>query len=285
MLDPALVQAFVISLPAAAARRAHILGCLAGRMTAHVVEAVDGRAWTPAEQARFSPDPFCVRQRRVLQPAEIACSVSHRTAMQAFLATGARYGLILEDDATLTGAAIERIGALLTALPEMDLVKLCGYASPVIGRGRVHGTAAGVTVLRVLALGERAHGYLVSRAGAERLVRTLLPVTAPIDIFWRYPWAHGCEIYETSPWLVGLTPEADASTINPVEAERARQPLRLRHLPAYLRFKLDRSLRARLNGARRFGPGFLLGRRTGFVSGLPSGEVAPGVLGEDAKGP
>ncbi len=272
MLDPALVQAFVISLPVAEARRRHVLGCLDGRIRAHLVTAENGRAWTAEEFHRACPDPYCLNHRRQLHPGEVACSVSHRKAMLAFLETRARYGLILEDDATLTPEAIRQLGAVLSTLPAMELLKLCGAGRATIGPGVLHGTADGVTVVRALTLGERAHGYVVSRAGAEKLVRSILPVRAPFDLFWRTAWSHGCEIYESAPWLVGLTEAAEHSTID-AGISHAKISLPFSRVPAYVRFKLGRSLRRRIDGVRRFGIGFLFGR-TRIVTGLPSG-VAP----------
>ncbi len=263
MLDPARVQAFVISLPAADVRREHIFGCLEGRIQARWIVAENGRAWSPEEVRRYCPDPYCVAQGRLLQPAEVACSVSHLKALKAFLQTDARNALILEDDATVTPEALHQIGAILDTLPSMDLLRLCGVGSAHIGRGTVHGVVDGVTVLRVLALGEHTHGYVVSRAGAQKLVNTILPVRAPYDIFWRNSWTTGCDIYESSPWLVWLTDEALHSTIES-SAGRERHSVDLAHLVPYLLYKIGGSYHRRRDRARRFG-----GAR--LISGLPSG--------------
>lgn len=69
------------------------------------VTAVDAQAMAPEEIASHVPtvdDPSKVVYPRELKPGEVACFLSHRKCWQRLVDSGERWGLIFEDDVTLS---------------------------------------------------------------------------------------------------------------------------------------------------------------------------------------
>ncbi|MDD9937855.1 MAG: hypothetical protein OXT09_29865 [Myxococcales bacterium] len=118
-----------------------------------------------------------VREPR-LTPAEVSLYAKHLAALRQAHDRGARWALVLEDDALLTPEAERQLQRALRGIPE-DAQLVCIGAS---ARGEV---ADGRTAVRI----ERANrmrtnvAYLVSAGGCQTLLGALehAPIALPID--------------------------------------------------------------------------------------------------------
>jgi glycosyl transferase family 25 len=261
-----MIQAFVISLPDAHSRRAAMKAMLAENISYEIVDAVPGRDLATRER-EFCIDRYCARFFRDMSLNEIACAVSHKRALERFLDSEAEFGLIFEDDACIEPAALRQLSELIAVRPvTFDLIKLGGYGTR-LAPGRVVAQSSTVHLVAVVSPTVCSHAYLVSRSGAEKLVRTILPVREPFDAFLRNVYQHRCAIFETSPWLATTSHNAAESTIGARPAPRRYSP----SIPKTLRsaaFRIRYNVLRRLFNLRRFGFSYVT--KSGFVR-LPSG--------------
>jgi glycosyl transferase family 25 len=164
--------------------------------------AVDGRALSQAEQAAAVAPRF---EFQPINAGEIGLFMSHRRAWQRIVDSGQAYGAVFEDDVVLAQALPQVLAAIAQAAPPGDVVKL-----ETTGRAVVLGDAA-------LALGEGGqalqrlhswHGgtaaYVVSRAGALRLLAATDPLADPVDQVMFNPLSRVCaalEVWQAVPAL------------------------------------------------------------------------------------
>lgn len=154
--------------------------------------AYDGRGKRPEDLPLYDAAQARRSFGRLLTGAEIGCFLSHLEGARRYLASGADYGLVLEDDATIPAYAADTLARLLDAL---DLGKAgapwwvgnLGEATrrvvtPLTGAGPKH---------RLV----RAHYHpllttavLWNRAGAEAFLRDAGTIAMPVDQFLRH-WA------------------------------------------------------------------------------------------------
>ena len=259
-----MIKAFVISLPDATTRRAAMNAMLAGNIEYEILDATAGKDLAGRER-EFCKDLYCPRAFRDLSLNEIACSLSHKRAMERFLASGADYGLILEDDAFIAIENFARIASVARAKFDLDFMKISGSGDPLLF-GKVYEKSDDVTIIAVPSISSGAHAYIVSRAGARKLINTILPVSEPYDLFLRNIYAHKCAIFETSPWLAKLSDDAANTTIGG-DRISPRRSASLNKTMRSAAFRLRYSVMRRMFNLGRFGVSYL--RKSGFVK-LPS---------------
>ena len=162
-----MIPVYVINLLRSPDRRAFMLEQLAGAGVAgEFIAVVDGRACR-------------ARGPALLSVGERALILSHRKVWRRLLASGASFGVVLEDDAHLGGG----FAALLAAdwrVHAFDVVKL-ETVSDRVWIARRGASLAGRTLRRLGAEHLGSAGYLVSRAGAQKLIAMTQRLDAPID--------------------------------------------------------------------------------------------------------
>ena len=173
----------------------------------------------PPEQAsRWYSDDLNARQYyKPLRNGEKGCYASHIGAWQQLLASDAPALVVLEDDVRLAaqfGAAIEAIAALNEP---WDMVKLMGRLQHEKVRSQrplLPGTAL-VDYARVPSM---TAGYVISRAGAAKLLAHRQPFGRPIDVDLRFWWECGAlRILGVSPAVIELD---DTSLVSSIWDER-----------------------------------------------------------------
>lgn len=152
------------------------------------IPAVDGRKRPASSFPEYdSPRTISFLDRDLLG-GEIACWLSHQHCLQAFLETGAPYGLVLEDDSVLHDGFRD------------DLEELLAFAAanPSFEWHVVHLASRGLkltTPLRPLRTRRLYHAHyfpmrsttlLWSRAGAQAFMASADRIFAPIDTYLRY---------------------------------------------------------------------------------------------------
>jgi glycosyl transferase family 25 len=158
---------FYINLDRRPDRREFMAAQLAGLgLAGERIAALTPRELTPEQLSRFC-DP--VRGGR-LTPVTLSCKLSHIAALEAFLATEARYGLVLEDDAILSPRLPDFLAALEADPQTIDLLRLETSLRGIRFR-RIERRLAGVALVRPLSWEGGAAAYVVSRAAAEQHIR------------------------------------------------------------------------------------------------------------------
>lgn len=223
------MQLFFINL----ARRKDRLAAMTARLDAlnlraHRVAALDARTVREGllAQTFTRSGPL-----GVLPKGDKCCSLSHRRAWEAFLETGARYGVILEDDVVLDNAAR---GLLADAdwIPEgVEVVKLehFGPDGQRVLVGQPTPVATGRAIAPILSRHTGAAAYVLSRSAAIKLLgveRWSVPVDHLIFNPNVSPLARELRPYQMLPAIARQAADA-ASDIRPWRLADRRLSLKL----------------------------------------------------------
>ena len=168
----------------------------------------------PPEQAsRWYSDDLNARQYyKPLRNGEKGCYASHIGAWQQLLASDAPALVVLEDDVRLTPQFAEVVNAIAALQEPWDMVKLLGRDREKVRSERplVPGTAL-VDYARVPSM---TAGYVVSRAGATKLLAHRQPFGRPIDVDLRFWWeCDQLRILGVSPSAIALDDTSEVSSI------------------------------------------------------------------------
>jgi glycosyl transferase family 25 len=164
-----VIPVYVINLARSPERRAFMVEGLArSGVTPEFVVAVDGRA------CRSTQPP-----RAALSRAETALILSHRKAWRRFLRSMAEFAIVFEDDAHF-GEGFDALIASDWRGFAFDVVKLETTLSRVwIARRGI--SFAGRSLRRIGAEHLGSGAYLVSRAGATKLLKLTRTLAEPVD--------------------------------------------------------------------------------------------------------
>lgn len=168
----------------------------------------------PPEQAsRWYSDDLNARQYyKPLRNGEKGCYASHIGAWQQLLVSDAPALVVLEDDVRLTPQFAEVVKAIAALQEPWDMVKLLGRDREKVRSQRplVPGTAL-VDYSRVPSM---TAGYVVSRAGAAKLLAHRQPFGRPIDVDLRFWWeCDQLRILGVSPSAIALDDTSEVSSI------------------------------------------------------------------------
>jgi glycosyl transferase, family 25 len=147
------------------------LGVDAERVEARIPEGLP-----IASIARWT-DP--VRPRHV-SPAELACTFSHRKVWRLIVKRDLPVACVLEDDAHLS-PAFGRLAASRPVLHDFDIVKIEQRNLPTAIGLQVGELMPGIGLHRLYSYPLGACGYLITQAGARKLLERNIPLDVPVD--------------------------------------------------------------------------------------------------------
>ncbi len=210
-------------------------------MSFSILRGVVGRELSAAEIKSFAPSRFMARFCREMGAGEVGCTLSHKLALETFLASGEAMALILEDDAVVPLNLREAIALLVDRLPpDWGILKVGGIGGV---RGRLLQETTVGKIVETHATTVCSHAYVVSRQGALQLLRRILPVRFPYDIYLRDTHVHRAKTFEVVPTLVVQEDLAGSR----IDCDRKERPPSsdLGSLLAYLAWKLGHEIRRR----------------------------------------
>ena len=229
----------VISLPEAADRRA--------TFAARAAQTSLPWRWFDARRElgpglEHDPDEAIVAKGRPMYPGELGCYASHYAAWTSFLESDTDQLLVLEDDTIVDWG-------FLAAMVEVDLAAAgIAYLRLYAKRPCPFRTLLTNAIVRQRSIIEffdrplGTQGYVLTRAGARRLVPHCRRVRRPIDDELDRSWDHGIRTLCVFPF-----PVIEESTASGIEAARWDpyvMPRRLR-LRRYRTRLTDRALKIR----------------------------------------
>jgi glycosyl transferase family 25 len=202
---PTDLACFLINLDRSTERLATMQARLARLGLAYQrIAGVDGAQLSEEAFLRHTTEN---RYYKPIRRGEVGCYLSHLKAMEAFLASSARYALILEDDCVLhpdsnlvLRAAIELRDATPDPLLQWDVLKLNRGRrrqvdlAPLAGGHRLVEYGLSVPITTAAALW--------TRAAAEAFQRAYRGASRPIDCDLQHPWEYGFSILSVHPPLV-----------------------------------------------------------------------------------
>ena len=178
---------YCINLKSATRRRLHILN-QAKRAAIDIifVDAIEGKH-IEIENAKGYDRKNRLRYLKDLEPNEIACTLSHRLALETFLADPYPHCVIMEDDAIFDQNLHSDILAILSRINGFDLFKLESRDS----RGVVLGTLDRLQIMLPLKASNGATAILYTKNGARKLLESLDRFSHAIDTHIGFAWKTG----------------------------------------------------------------------------------------------
>ncbi|MGY5808311.1 glycosyltransferase family 25 protein [Rhizobium sp. LEGMi198b] len=202
------------------------------------VDGVDG-ALLPREQwIDVDHDRFRRRHGRVILPGEYGCYRSHLMALRQFLADGSEAAVIIEDDIALDGDFLARAMAAKEAIPNAEVIKLVNHRWG--GFRAAAQSRTGDLIGRCLFGPQGSTAcYLVTRSGAEKIVKALAVMSLPWDVAVERGWDMRTSIFTTRANIVGFSPLQRSTMIGWRRDYRAAKSAAWRRVPAHLFRTLD----------------------------------------------
>ncbi|HKU59903.1 MAG TPA: glycosyltransferase family 25 protein [Gemmatimonadales bacterium] len=229
----------VISLPEATERRAVF--------SARAAKTSLAWRWFDARRdlgpdLEHDPDEAIVAKGRPMYPGELGCYASHHAAWTDFLEGDADQLLVLEDDTIVDWGFLESLAGV--DLDAAGLAYLRLYAKrPCPFRVLVRNAIARQrSLVEFLDRPLGTQGYVLTRAGARRLVPHCRRVLRPIDDELDRAWDHGIRTLCVFPFPV--IEESSASSIDAARWDPYVMPGRLR-LRRYRTRLTERALKLR----------------------------------------
>lgn len=224
-----MIAAYVINLARSPDRWQLVAETAPGRVNLVRVEGIEGKAVPPAARNDLDAERFRACHGRIVLDGEYGCYRSHLRALRMVADGPDEIALVGEDDIRFRDAVGERVRAIFTAAPDIELLKLVNHrVSGFRERGR---SSLGDAYGRCL------HGpqgsaacYAVTRAGARKLMASLDMMWLPYDIAFERGWATAVSTWTTAEPLVTLDGFRSPTTIATRDQYRAAKLPRLRQL-------------------------------------------------------
>lgn len=172
-----------------------------------------------------------IHGRSIIHPGEIGCYASHLKALSDFLATGKRFGLIMEDDVTPQPWLEKSLATLIEWESDWDIVPLFHFhrGGPIALQ-----SAPQLSLTVFFGPVTSAAAYLVSRRAAAVLLEKLATMEACFDHALFSSWHHALRVRGVTPMPIRLAAEANVSTINSTPFKKPFFLFRIRTFAARL---------------------------------------------------
>lgn len=178
------------------------------------IEGLDGRLknrdkWMNVDEAAFEG----VTGRKIL-PGEYGCYRSHILALETFLESNEPFAVILEDDVVPDEQTDSRISSIIQEIDAFDVIKLVNHRSSgfILAKQTSEGDNIGRTLFGPQG---SAAAYLVSRHGAQRLLKSISTMRLPWDVALEQYWAYDGNLMSSEDNVLTFTDERDNSHIAP----------------------------------------------------------------------
>lgn len=169
--------------------------------------AVNGRALSDADLTRVY-DARANRRfaRHDLVAPEIGCYLSHIKAAEWLRDSGAAAAVILEDDLRVTGDFAATIAALqadhAARAGAWDMVKLFSFKP--VRLDQVCAIGQGITLGRPDRVPSTTLGYVLTRAGAEKILAKVPPIFRPVDEDHKHFWEFDLRVAMIAPQPIAI---------------------------------------------------------------------------------
>ena len=137
---------------------------------------------------------------RDLTLGEFGCFYAHKRVLEKMIVKNLPYALILEDDFIFLDSFKENIGHLINCSYDWELVRL--ISKPKLKRKLRKPVAELGINNQLVRLGSApggAYAYLISKKGAEKLLKSMTKIWCPIDVLMGQPWKTNLEILAVMP--------------------------------------------------------------------------------------
>jgi glycosyl transferase family 25 len=236
----------VISLRSAGARRVHFSKSAADTAL----------AWSffDAHTAIAAPLEYdAAGARRVhgrgLTPGELGVYASHAAVWRQLLDSNERQMMVFEDDVVADWPLIERLASYDFSAIGVDYLRLFTKIPPRFRKMKSPFLDRYHHLIRITGFALGTQAYMITRSGAERLVKHASRIECPVDAYMDKYWTHGVPNLALYPFPV--FERFDASSIG--EARFEKQPMPVADRVALFRRRLQERV-AMVRNAMGFDP-------------------------------
>lgn len=228
--------------------RALVDALTAQQVNHELVAGVDGRHEMPALSADETLDQARSLGRRqvLLTSSEVGCYLSHLRAIRTAYEAGLERLCMLEDDVELEPSFAEVLTALASLGTDVELVRLMGLK--IHKRKLVAPLATEHMLTRPVKGLCGTQGYVINRAGMEKVLRHGAVIAEPFDKFLDHFWEIDLRCYAVEPHVICERPSE--STIRKNSRDKAAKPFAARLSKHVVKIKRSINRRAYL-GQRR----------------------------------
>ncbi|MFC4623252.1 glycosyltransferase family 25 protein [Comamonas nitrativorans] len=167
---------------------------------------------TPAAQENlFSSSKNALQYYKPLANGEKGCYASHIHVWRKLLASDAQAMVVLEDDVRLHTDFSEVIHGIARIGQPWDMIKLVGRSQEKVRAQRP--LVAGHGLIQYARVPSLTAAYVISRAGAEKLLRTRVPFGRPVDVDLRFWFENDLHVFGVLPAAVSLDDTSEISSI------------------------------------------------------------------------
>ncbi len=197
------VPIYVISLPESTDRRA----AMAAQMERLglefcFIDAVDGRKLDMLAQEKYDAAKRLAFFGLHLKGGEWGCFLSHKKIYEMMMRENIDQAVIFEDDALIDPRFPEVLNAVLSMDIDYDAIRFMG-SNKIARKGYRHiiEVDRGLWLGRLPSIHGGAHAYLISRAGAEKMMTFFArnKIAYPIDTLLGRCWETGMNVYAINP--------------------------------------------------------------------------------------
>jgi glycosyl transferase, family 25 len=175
-------------------------------------EAVCGAELNATARAALCPAALNRRQyHRTLSPGEIGCYASHMSVWRQLLQSGESALAVFEDDIEVTGPLAHVLDSIDQLPQPGDIVKLIGRSVEKVA-DRVP-LCRGCDLIAYRRVPSLTGGYVITRRGAEKLLRRHPPFGRPVDVDMRHWWECGLVVLGVQPYPLCEAESAQRTTI------------------------------------------------------------------------
>lgn len=139
---------------------------------------------------------------RMFTLGEEACFASHMVTLRKFLETNASVAMVVEDDAIPDPQLAAVVEAVLAKGLKFEILKLEGIAASGSRAALDVMPVPGGRVVKSFKPSSGSAGYLVTRAGARKLLGRSGTLAAPYDDYLNNIGLHGAQVLHVAPWLI-----------------------------------------------------------------------------------
>lgn len=237
MATPSVIY-LAINLPKSVERRVLVeQQAQKAGITIQIVPAVAGADLTEEQRRMYDTQRRAAMYTTHLSPNEQACMHSHLKALRTFLASGADYGAVFEDDVLLSDNFLAGIDCLLHRVKGWEVAKL--YNRPC----KLYDICPPMADSPLQPVFPKkipwgAIGYLYSRAAAEKIVRHLTSFWMGADaMLVKTMLVHSIPVIGITPNIIDTAfPDNEQSDIDALGRRLKRYSPR-RTLPMFLRYR------------------------------------------------
>ncbi len=208
-----MIPVLVISLKEETQRRTAIAEHLSSLgFEYQILDAIDARGSLPADHPDYDSAYRLATHGRDLKAGEIGCFLSHRMAYQEMIEQNLPYALIVEDDMRFNKDAANVLQSLLDKNLDFDVIRLLDKDKILKNSHRKITQLAGdYWLLRLRALYGGAYATLISRKGAEKLVKATKTFALPVDTVLGRCWETGINSFAIQPTIATHIYEFESS--------------------------------------------------------------------------